>query len=189
MGRPEDPAILELIAGADLVVESFAPGEIDRLALPERFPGLVLLSISGFGRGGPCSARPWSEFTIQAECGSIGTRGRRDQPPVMAGGRTTEWLGGTYAAVAALAAVQRARRTGQGEHIDFSLLEVMNIAATTYIDLMYALAGEPAPHRAGAHRRDPLDRAHPRRLGRLQHQLAPAVRRLPGADRAQRPAG
>jgi crotonobetainyl-CoA:carnitine CoA-transferase CaiB-like acyl-CoA transferase len=143
VGRPEDPAILELIAGADLVVESFAPGEIDRLALPERFPGLVLLSISGFGRGGPCSGRPWTEFTIQAECGSIGSRGRRDQPPVMAGGRTTEWLGGTYAAVAALAAVQRARRTGRGEQIDFSLLEVMNIAATTYTDLMYALAGSP----------------------------------------------
>ncbi len=143
IGRPSDPDVLELIAGADLVVESFEPGVIDPLDLCERFPGLVLLSISGFGRGGPYTGRPWSEFTIQAESGSIGTRGLRGAPPIMAGGRTAEWLGGTYAAVAALAAVQRARRTGQGEHIDFSLLEVMNIAATTYADLMHSLAGRP----------------------------------------------
>ena len=143
VGTPNEPAVLELISGADLVVESFRPGEIDTLDLCERFPGLVLLSISPFGRGGPYSHRPATDFTVQAESGSLAGRGLPSQPPLMAGGRITEWVSGTFAAVAALAAVQRAQKTGQGEHVDFSMLEVMNIAATTYRDLMASLAGRP----------------------------------------------
>ena len=145
VGRPDDPEVLALAAGADLVVESLEPGAIDGLDLPGRFPGLVLLSISPFGRGGPWTQRPSSEFTIQAECGSIGTRGLPGREPFQAGGRTTEWLGGTYAAVAALAALLRARRTGHGEHVDFSLLEVMTIAGTNYMDLISRLLGVGAP--------------------------------------------
>ena len=66
-----------------------------------------------------------------------------DMPPYMSGGRITEWIGGTYSAVAALAAVQRAQRTGRGEHVDFSILEVTNITGTMYFDLMDSLAGRP----------------------------------------------
>lgn len=141
IGQPTDPEILALIEGADLVVEAFEPGVIDALDLPARFPGLVVLSISAWGRGGPYTGRPATEFTIQAECGSIAGRGLASQPPVMAGGRITEWVGGTFAAVAAQAAVQRARHTGHGEHIDFSLLEVMNIASTSHSDLMDSMVG------------------------------------------------
>ena len=141
--KPGDPELLELVAGADLVVESFEPGTIDELDLPRRFPGLVLLSISGFGRGGPWSRRPWTEFTIQAQCGSIATRGLPGQEPFQCGGRTTEWVAGTFASVGALAAVQRARRSGHGEHVDFSILEVMTIAGTNYMDLVHRLLGSP----------------------------------------------
>ena len=144
VGQPSDADVLALVEDADLVVESFAPGVIDELELCTRFPGLVLLSISAFGRGGPYTHRPATEFTIQAECGSIAGRGLPEQEPIMAGGRTTEFVGGTFAAVAAVAATLRARRSGQGEHIDLSLLEVMNIASTTYLDLMHRLAGRPA---------------------------------------------
>ena len=63
--------------------------------------------------------------------------------PFQAGGRTTEWVGGTFAAVAALAAVHRARRSGHGERIDFSLLEAMHGASSNYMDLLYALLGRP----------------------------------------------
>jgi len=143
VGRPGDPEILELIGGADLVVEDFAPGSLDELDLCERFPGLVVLSITPFGGTGPYANRPWTEFTVQAECGTIEGRGLASQPPIMAGGRITEWVSGTFAAVAGLAAVQRAQRTGQGEHVDFSMLEVMNIAGTMYSDLMASLAGRP----------------------------------------------
>jgi crotonobetainyl-CoA:carnitine CoA-transferase CaiB-like acyl-CoA transferase len=64
-------------------------------------------------------------------------------PPTMCGGNISYFVGGTFAAVAALAAVQRARRTGQGEHVDFSICEAMNVAGGVYSDLMSSLAGRP----------------------------------------------
>jgi crotonobetainyl-CoA:carnitine CoA-transferase CaiB-like acyl-CoA transferase len=133
-----------LIAGADLLVEDFGPqAPVDRALLLAANPGLILLSISPFGLEGPLAGRPSTEFTIQAEAGSIAVRGLPGREPYQAGARTTEWMGGTFASVAALAALQHARRSGSGEHIDFSLQEVMALAATTYMDLMWGLFGRP----------------------------------------------
>ena len=105
----------------------------------------MVLSISPYGRGGPLSNQPASDLTIQAHSGALSVRGLPSQPPIMCGGRITDWIGGTFAAVAALGAVTRARRCGQGEHVDFSLCEVMNIGSTTYLDFMNSLMGRPAP--------------------------------------------
>ena len=143
VGAPEDADVVALMASADLVVESFEHGRVDPRAWTARDPRLVVLSITPFGYAGPYAGRPWSEFTIQAECGSISGRGLPEQPPVMAAGKTTFWIGGTFASVAALAAVKRARRTGRGEWVDFSLLEVMNLAAGVYGDLISSLNGRP----------------------------------------------
>jgi crotonobetainyl-CoA:carnitine CoA-transferase CaiB-like acyl-CoA transferase len=148
----DDPELDALVADADLLVESPREGPPRHLPgddLLERHPGLVRLSITPFGRHGPYADRPWTEFTLQAESGSLGRRGLPSQPPVQAGGRITDWVGGTFAAVAALAAVQRARRSGQGEDIDFSLHECLTIAGCTYADLMQRLSGQPLriPHR------------------------------------------
>lgn len=141
VGAPDDPEVAALIAGADLLVEDSEPGVFDRLDLRGRHPPLVWLSITPFGRGGPWTHRPWTEFTLQAESGSIGTRGLPGREPFQVGGRITEWIGGTYAAVGALGAVQRALASGHGEHVDFSLLEVMNSAASNYLDLFASIAG------------------------------------------------
>lgn len=145
VGGLDDTAVRDLVAGADLVVESF-PGDAGAMRdLASRCPGLTWLSLTPFGRSGPWRDRPATEFTIQAESGSIGTRGRADQEPFQAGGRITDWVAGTFAAVAALAAVQRARRTGHGEHIDLSLLEAMTVAGTNFFDLFWSLFGRPDP--------------------------------------------
>ena len=141
VGAPDDRHVTTLVAGADLVVESFAPGVIEVLDLPQRFPALTLLSISPFGRAGPYSGRPATEFTIQAECGSVGFRGLPGGEPFQSGGRLAEWMAGAYGAVGALAAVRRARRCGQGEWIDLSLLEAMTLASTIFVDLLYRLLG------------------------------------------------
>ncbi|MCH2170716.1 CoA transferase, partial [Myxococcota bacterium] len=143
VGAPSDPSVLELVEGADLVVETFEPGSFNGRQWCERFPGLVVLSISPYGQEGPYANRPSSDLTIQAESGGISGRGLPDQPPVQCGGLITEWIGGTFASVAGLAAVMRAKQTGQGEHIDFSLCEVMNIGSTVYVDLMASLLGRP----------------------------------------------
>jgi crotonobetainyl-CoA:carnitine CoA-transferase CaiB-like acyl-CoA transferase len=155
VGIPGDTAVTALIAGADLVVEAPGPdiSGVHAAAVPAEMagevPGLVIVSITPFGRSGPYAGRPWTEFTLQAESGSLGKRGLPSQPPIQAGGRITDWVGGTFAAVAALAAIQRSRRTGHGEMIDFSLHECLTIAGNTYADLMHRLSGQPprVPHR------------------------------------------
>jgi len=131
----------DLIAGADLVVESGAAEGLDPAVLVERHPGLVVLSITPYGRTGPWAGRPTSEFIIQAECGSIGCRGLPGGEPFMAGGRITDWVAGTFASVAALAALHRARRTGHGEWIDFSMLEAMAIATTNFLSVLFQMFG------------------------------------------------
>jgi crotonobetainyl-CoA:carnitine CoA-transferase CaiB-like acyl-CoA transferase len=141
VGRPSDAEIRAIVAGADLVVESLPPGALDGAALAREEPGLVVVSISPFGRNGPGAKRPATEFTVQAGCGSIATRGLPGREPFQAGGRTGDWLAGTFAAVAAQAAVHRACRTGHGEYVDFSMFEVMNLAGTNYSDLMCSLLG------------------------------------------------
>jgi crotonobetainyl-CoA:carnitine CoA-transferase CaiB-like acyl-CoA transferase len=148
IGSPADPHVLELIASADLVIETYAPDAAELAALREldlavRFPGAVLLSISAYGRSGPWADRAATEFTVQADSGSLCMRGRRDQPPIQAGGKITEYVGGTFAAVVALAAVMRAAKSRQGDTIDFSLVEVFNIAGSTHADMMSSLWGRP----------------------------------------------
>ena len=132
-----------LIASADLLIEDLPSSAYDRLELLERHPGLVILSITPFGLKGPMADRPASEFTIQAECGSIGVRARPGSEPYQAGGRLGGWTGGCFAAVAALAAIRRAHATGHGEHIDFSLQEATALATNTYLDLMWGIMGRP----------------------------------------------
>jgi crotonobetainyl-CoA:carnitine CoA-transferase CaiB-like acyl-CoA transferase len=143
VGVPGDPHVEALLRDAHLVVESFHDDVFGAAQQVERHPGLVVLSITPFGRTGPYAGRVATEFTVQAESGSIATRGLVSQPPIMAAGRITEWVGGTFAAVAALAAVRRARAHGIGEHVDFSLLEVMNIAGTMYTDLLNSMLNRP----------------------------------------------
>jgi crotonobetainyl-CoA:carnitine CoA-transferase CaiB-like acyl-CoA transferase len=142
--RVAERATPALLAAVDLIVcNENAPAQ--HLAEHQ-----VLLSITAWGLTGPLRDRPWTELVLQAESGSIGTRGLPGQEPFQAGGRITEWIGGTYAAVAALAALHRARRTGHGERIDFSLFEAITLAGTNYMDLNFRLlAGPPDPEKLG----------------------------------------
>jgi crotonobetainyl-CoA:carnitine CoA-transferase CaiB-like acyl-CoA transferase len=139
VATPGSDAVRDLVARADLAVEDFAsPPD-----WAQRSPSLVVLSITPFGRGGPYDARPASELTLQAESGSISTRGLRGREPFQAGGRVGQWVGGTFAAVAALAAVLRARASGCGESVDFSLCECLNVAASNFLDVFHSLLGRP----------------------------------------------
>ena len=144
IGDYDDDTVMALIAEADLLVEDLGPGSrLDRAALRKANPTLVILSLSPYGLTGPYAERPASEFTIQAESGSIGGRGIPGKEPFQAGGRMTEWVAGTFAGAAALAAVRGAQKTGRGELIDFSLLECMTLASTVFMDLMFSLLGRP----------------------------------------------
>ncbi len=133
-------AFLSLARTADLVIESFAPGTMDRLGLSLSVlqadnPGLSLVSITPFGQEGPWRDRPCTEFTLQAAVGSIDYRGLPGRKPVAAGGRLGEWTAGVFAAVGGLCAWLSARKTGAGQLVDLSSFEAMALCMTVYHDL------------------------------------------------------
>ncbi|MCU1379108.1 MAG: CoA transferase, partial [Acidimicrobiales bacterium] len=128
---------LGLAATADLVLESFEPGAMEGLglgpdALHEANPATTLVSISPFGRGGPWSNRAATEFTLQAWCGSLNGRGIPGSAPVGSGGNIGEFMAGSAAASAAVAAWLAARRSGRGQHVDVSMLEAMLLSFVSY---------------------------------------------------------
>ena len=137
----------DLIGGADLVIESLPPRIVDDAGLVGR-PGLVVLSISPFGRGS-WQERPATEFTVQAECGSIAAR-TYPEGALQAGGRIAEWAAGVFGAASSLAAIRHARRTGRGAQIDVSMAEVMCICTNLFVDLMMSMAGRPPLGSVGA---------------------------------------
>jgi crotonobetainyl-CoA:carnitine CoA-transferase CaiB-like acyl-CoA transferase len=142
VGQAGDPHVEELLAAADLVIES---GDLDVEALRRRHPRVVVVSVTPFGRSGPLAERPATEFTVQAECGSLAARGELARPPVQAGGRVAEWAAGLYGAVAALAAVEQARRTGEGRAIDASWMEAMTLSTNLFADPMFTIMGMVPP--------------------------------------------
>ena len=136
-------ALEPLIVSADVFVDSLGPAAFDREALLRRAPHLVIVALSPYGLTGPYRDRPSTEFTIQAESGTLALRGRPDQPPIAAGGRVFEWVMAGYAAVGALGALRRAQLGGQGEIVDCSLLETCHLSASGFADLYHELAGRP----------------------------------------------
>jgi crotonobetainyl-CoA:carnitine CoA-transferase CaiB-like acyl-CoA transferase len=150
----DDRAVLDaLVADADVVVTGH-PRELeawlgyDVATLRGRSPGVVVVSISWFGGSGPWADRPATEFTLQAWCGSIASRGRKHEPPVATGGRIGEWVAGTVGGVAALAALHAARRSGRGAFVDVSTFEAMTIAFNQFQAVAAQLDGrgpEPEP--------------------------------------------
>src|SRR5207237_10003636 len=106
-------------------------------------PSLVVVTITPFGCDGPWAGRPATEFTLQAACGSTGSRGLPEEPPLAAGGRLGEWLAGTYAALGAVAALRSARRSGEGEHVDVAMLDCMAVAMTTFQSVFSSFMGGP----------------------------------------------
>src|SRR5438046_672910 len=124
VGSVARPEVEHLLRDADVVVET-GEQHLDVAALQERFPLLSVVSITPFGRTGPWSPHPATEFTLQAWSGSLAVRGSPDREPLQVGGRVGEWIGGSYAAIAALAAVRQARVSGRGDPAVIPLFEGM----------------------------------------------------------------
>ncbi len=118
-----------LVGAADIVV---AGADFDVEAARAESPGLVVVTVSAFGRSGPWADRPGTEFTMQADCGSIGGRGLPGEAPLSAGGRLGEWLAALYSAITALALWMRATRDGAGDHADVAILDCMAVGMVTF---------------------------------------------------------
>jgi crotonobetainyl-CoA:carnitine CoA-transferase CaiB-like acyl-CoA transferase len=110
----------------------------------ESRPGTVTVSITDFGTSGPWADRPSSHLTLEAESGSLGSRGVPELPPVSVGGDLGEWIAGLYAGNAALAAWRTARESGAHEHVEVSVFECMLVTLNMHEPLHAALAGSDA---------------------------------------------
>ncbi len=135
------PRLRELAAAADVVIESVG---LEWTEISAADPATSMVSISWFGRTGPWADRAATEFTLQAWAGSTGSRGTTDRPPLAARGRLGEWLGGGYAAIGALAAVAGMRRSGRGQHVDLSLLEVVHLSMAPFTTVVASFRGAGA---------------------------------------------
>ncbi|MDT3443422.1 CoA transferase [Pseudofrankia sp. BMG5.37] len=139
-------------------------------------PRAVVLSISPFGLTGPWAGggrqqgpqssaealdgetldgAAFTEFLLQALCGSTAGRGEPDAAPLQAGGRIGEWASGVYAAVVGLAALRGARRDGVGDLVDISMLECMTIMMGGLSVVGPTIMGGPKPGIPGAPGRIP----------------------------------
>lgn len=118
-----------LVKTADAVFEGFRPGVIDRLGLgydrlAELRPGLILVSISGYGQDGPLRERAGHDLDYQALAGLAGLTGDLDGRPTLPGMQPADLFGGSALAVIGfLAALRRRDKTGQGAWVDTSMLD------------------------------------------------------------------
>jgi crotonobetainyl-CoA:carnitine CoA-transferase CaiB-like acyl-CoA transferase len=122
----------DLLARADIVVLTADKAAahhrgVDVDALLEATPACIVVTISDFGWTGPWSRRPATEFTLQSASGLTGFRGDPAGPPISVGGDLGEYMGGAWAAYAALAMTRRVRDGGAGGHLDMSMLEAVTL--------------------------------------------------------------
>lgn len=155
--RPEGQALVRsLAAKSDIVLENFRPGGLERFdldpaSLRRDYPHLIYCSISGFGQTGPYRERSGYDLLVQAMGGLMSITGAPDEDggePVKAGVALTDILTGLYATVGCLAALREREQTGQGRHIDLSLMDVQ--VATLANQAMNYLVGGQVPGRMGS---------------------------------------
>ena len=139
-----------LVARADVLIENFRPGVLDRLGfgvprLHEINPGLVILSITGFGHDGPEGSRPGYDQIAQGEGGIMSVTGPSKNEPTRAGLPVGDILAGMYGAYGVLAALRERDATGKGQVVRTSLLAAV-VGAHAYHGTRYTAAGEvPEP--------------------------------------------
>jgi crotonobetainyl-CoA:carnitine CoA-transferase CaiB-like acyl-CoA transferase len=148
--------VRSLAAKADVVIENYRVGTLRRYGLDyERIrainSGIIYCSITGFGQTGPYRDRPGYDYIFQAMSGLMSLTGESDDRPgggpAKVGVAICDVITGIYAAFAVSAALVHRDRTGVGQHIDMSLLDVQ-IAAISHINMNYLVSGH-IPKRMG----------------------------------------
>lgn len=138
-----------LIARADVLVESHRPGTLDALGLGyDRLralnPGLILVSVTGYGQSGPYRDRGGFDMLAQAEGGLMALNAPPGGAPLKVGTSPAAYATGLNAAIGVLAALRQRDQTGQGQWLDLALLD--NVVAMIEADIpYYGLTGETLP--------------------------------------------
>lgn len=152
--HPEAQAILKRIIEeeADVVVQNLAPGAAARLGLSYEVlsaakPGIIVCDISGYGDSGPYRDKKAYDLLIQSEAGFVSVTGTEDTPS-KAGPSIAVIAAGMYAYTNILAVLLHRQQTGQGRHIDISMLE--SLTEWMGYPLYYSIDGAAPPKRTGA---------------------------------------
>ena len=145
-------AFLRLAANADVVLESFRPGVVDRLGIGFEHvrqvnPRIVYCSTSGYGQHGPASSWAGHDINYLAVGGYLACTepGPGGKPPIPGATIADSTAGGMHAAIAIMAALLRREKTGQGEFLDVSVADGVLTLMSLYIDQHLATGAEPGP--------------------------------------------
>ena len=147
---PDGQEILRrLLASADVVVENFRPGTMERLGfgyetLKRANPRLIYCSISGFGESGPEAHRPGYDLIVQGESGVMDITGFPDGPPVKVGNSIGDLVAGMAAAQGITLALLSRSQTGKGQKVEIGMLDVMASLLTYQAGLYWNAGGRPA---------------------------------------------
>jgi crotonobetainyl-CoA:carnitine CoA-transferase CaiB-like acyl-CoA transferase len=144
---------LRLVRQADVVVENFAEGVLDRLGigwatLHEVRPELVLASVRAYGRHPAADGLRGMDVTVQAVSGIVSSTGFPDGPPVKAGGAVVDFAAGTHLAAAVLAALFQRERTGAGQRVEVAMQDAIVPTLTSNFAGLLEAAGD-FPERTG----------------------------------------
>jgi crotonobetainyl-CoA:carnitine CoA-transferase CaiB-like acyl-CoA transferase len=152
-------------AGADIIralapkcqilVENFKTGGLkkyglDYASLAKLNPSLVYCSITGFGQTGPYAHRPGYDYLIQAMGGIMSLTGEREGEPMKSAVAIADLFSGMYSVTGILAALRHAERTGEGQHLDISLLDCQ-VAMLANLGMNYLVSNERPKRMGNAH--------------------------------------
>lgn len=158
--KPDGPALIRRMAGqADVVLESFRPGVMDKLgigyaALSKANPRLVFCSVSAYGQTGPWKDKPGVDGIVQAVSGLMSNIGDENSPPMKVLVPAVDMVTGFLATTAVLAALRARDASGKGQHLDLSLYNsgvmLQQSAVASYLSSgeMPARTGTAAPYSA-----------------------------------------
>jgi crotonobetainyl-CoA:carnitine CoA-transferase CaiB-like acyl-CoA transferase len=153
---PEGQAlILKLAREADILVENFKLGALDRFGLGyeqlrQVNPALIYCSISGYGRTGPRAGEAGYDFAIQAESGIMALNGEPDGEPMKVGVAVSDIVTGMNATQAILAALIARSKSGMGQHLDISLYD-SSVALLVNVASAYLATNKPPKRYGNAH--------------------------------------
>lgn len=178
--RPDAQAVARrLVERADVLVQNFRPGVMARFGLGwehvrELNPRLIYVSASGYGSASPYRDRPGQDLLMQALTGLLAITGRQDQPPTPVGTAVVDQHGAALLALGVLAALLERHRTGQGLHVELSMVRAaldLQLEAVTYF-LNGARLVRPTGPLASTFHPAPYG-VYPTRDGHLVLSLAP----------------
>jgi crotonobetainyl-CoA:carnitine CoA-transferase CaiB-like acyl-CoA transferase len=145
-----------MIGRADVLLENFAPGVMDRLGLGPQslmaeYPRLIYAASSGYGWSGPYRDYPAMDLTVQAMSGVMSATGYLDGPPTKSGPALCDFFAGVHLYGAIMTALYERERTDKGRFVEVSMLESVYFSLSSSLGLYYGSGGKGPPRTGNRH--------------------------------------